>query len=139
MPPPFGLPDDFSAELAAEMESFMKELAGEGMPDAAGSTADMPDDEKAFRDAFQKMLVSDLEATGLDGVPAVSSAAGPSAPTGSGQGFQEAIRETIERLKNTETSSKVCTLSTIHYKADAMGRRLMQPIAPTHYKRYCPS
>lgn len=111
--------DEFAAEFARGMEAMMKELVSGGV-----GTEGKPDpQEKEMREAFEKMLVEDLE-TGPnafgDSFPefkptekaaGTSREAGPStASTSTGQAedpFQKSIREAMERLKNSENSSKV--------------------------------
>ncbi|KAG9017703.1 Peroxisome chaperone and import receptor [Tulasnella sp. 427] len=123
--PPPNVPElddeDFAAEFARGMEAMMKELVSGGVGTEGKPVADPQ--EKELREAFEKMLVEDLETgpnslggsfpeykAGEKAAPGASREAGPStAPRASGQAedpFQKSIREAMERLKNSENSSK---------------------------------
>lgn len=122
--PPPNMPelddDEFAAEFARGMEAMMKELVSGGVGTEGKPVTDPQ--EKEMREAFEKMLVEDLE-TGpnafgdsfpefkpAEKVAGTSREAGPStASTSTGQAedpFQKSIREAMERLKNSENSSK---------------------------------
>ncbi|KAG8898139.1 Peroxisome chaperone and import receptor [Tulasnella sp. 403] len=131
-PPPsaddVGLDDDFAAELAAGMESLMKELAAAGVE---GPPPD-PAKEKEMREAFEKMLIADLEGgpNPFEGLsdpfkgnpspapsapprPGTSNArANPTASSASGSSskvddaFQRTIKEAMDRLKTSEDTLK---------------------------------
>lgn len=117
---------DFAAELAAGMESLMKELAGS----TAGVTVD-PERERDMREAWEKLIISDLEGgpAGLlgkdlpefkgasSGAGATSAAAAgkagtstPGAGNAADEAFQKTIREAMDRLKTSDDSLKVRAL-----------------------------
>ena len=115
-----GLDDDFARELTKGMESLFRDIAqGAGLDaDAAlaqsGKSADGDADgdaegdarEKAFRAAWEAMLVEGMN--GTLGPEDVAGGAGPSggaaaaAGTGAGAGsFQDNIKKTMEKLKES--------------------------------------
>ncbi|KAG9050512.1 Peroxisome chaperone and import receptor [Tulasnella sp. UAMH 9824] len=113
--------DEFAAEFARGMEAMMKELVAGGMGTEGKPVTDPQD--KEMREAFEKMLMEDLEAgpslfgeslpefkPGEKSAGTSRDAAGPStasASTGQAEdAFQKSIREAMERLKNSENSSK---------------------------------
>lgn len=101
----------FAAELAAGMESLMKELSAAGLADPAA--AGSGNDEEA-RKAFERMIIQDLEGggdallneeyrefKGAGGVPPPGGSAKPE------DAFQKTIKEAVERLKNSDDTLKV--------------------------------
>ncbi|PWO00932.1 Pex19-domain-containing protein [Tilletiopsis washingtonensis] len=122
------LSGDFAKELAAGMEALMRELggasgAGTGAaaggappmgpvpPPAAGGDAEVNEEEMMRQ--FEAMM-KDMGLAGAGGMP--GGEAGPSAPAASGAAstsgaaappanFQDAIKATMERLKNSDSSA----------------------------------
>lgn len=121
--------DTFTEELAKGMAALMREIAAEsdvgggGLGDDDGKTGPQTDQEKAFREAWEKMLVEGMneslepealvggedakgkaKATGADvqtGEVAESTSAGRD------DAFQESIRKAMNKLKESETNLQV--------------------------------
>lgn len=101
---------EFAQELAKGMESLMRELGGESAS-SGGAGGDFEDDatKRALNAAWEAMLVEGLagkgddvevEELGPDGVK------GKGASSGAND-FQSKIKETMDRLKQTESNLKV--------------------------------
>lgn len=114
------------------MAALMREIAAEsdvgggGLGDADGKTGPQTDQEKTFREAWEKMLVEgmngslDVDALETPGdskgktkasAPVKDEAAG-STSTGKDDAFQESIRKAMNKLKESETNlqvSNVCS------------------------------
>jgi len=110
---------EFAKQFAAEMEAFMKGLANAGaVADASSSSnsaAPLPDHEE-LRKAWEKLLVEDLEADpassleGMSGLPGSSSGKAPvSDSTVVEDTFQRAVKQTMEKLKESDDTIKVQT------------------------------
>ena len=115
--------EEFARQFAAEMERFMKGLVDPGStPSAAGPVdPEAAMQAEALRKAWEQLLVEDLE--GED--ESMASAAPPVAASGSnpkasksgggskqgtsqvGDKFQKAVSQTMEKLKESDDSSKV--------------------------------
>jgi peroxin-19 len=127
--PAVTIPDDitdedaeFARQFAAEMETFMKGLANAGdnsqVTGASSSpnpAAALPDHEE-LRKAWEKLLVEDLEADptssleGISGLPGSSSGkAPPSDSTIAEDTFQRAVKQAMEKLKESDDTIKVQT------------------------------
>ncbi|PPR07535.1 hypothetical protein CVT26_013559 [Gymnopilus dilepis] len=116
--------DDFARELAREMENLVREIAGpaagaEGQGAGSdGSNQDKDKDEeeraRAFKAAWEAMLIEGMNANlglGEDGLPSDPSAqnnatGGSSSSSGAGTSFQDRIRQTREKLKESESKLK---------------------------------
>ena len=92
-----------------------------GLPQAtdasssSGSAATLADPEE-LRKAWEKLLVEDLEADpassleGILGVPGASSGKAPaSGPATTGDTFQHAVKQAMEKLKESDDTIKVQT------------------------------
>jgi peroxin-19 len=112
---------EFARQFAAEMEAFMKGLTSAGglsqatdASSSSNSTAALPDPEE-LRKAWEKMLVEDLEADpasslgGISGVPGPSSGKVPPGSTVIEDTFQRAVKQTMEKLKESDDTIKVQT------------------------------
>lgn len=116
--------DDFARELAREMENLVREIAGEPgsqEPGASGAVGDgAKDDEeeraRAFKAAWEAMLVEGMDGNlGEDGLPidpssqkAAGSSTSGSGAAGAGTSFQDKIKQTMDKLKESESKFQVC-------------------------------
>ena len=132
MPPPpqsdDALSDEFAKQLAAEMETMMRALSGEdpscSSKDTDASGSDTRARDVAFREAWDKMLIEDLEGggkgNGLDtflgrGDDPEKEAVENTESAGGGaeqaeveeDPFQKAIRQAMEKLQDSDDSLKV--------------------------------
>lgn len=105
------LTSDFAKELAKGMEDLMKEISGGASADDSTTEPGSEEDEaakKALKAAFEAMLIAEMN--GMD-VPEGQTLAddgvkpGPSTAPGKTEDFQKKIRETMDRLKQSESSS----------------------------------
>jgi hypothetical protein len=113
----------FERELMEGMEKLMAELAG-GSSSSSVPPVDSAED-KALREAWEKLMIGELEGdSGLDTAfeefkgfdaggkaqtSAGASGAGKKATAGasSGNDFQKKIKETMEKLRNSDDAAKV--------------------------------
>ncbi|KDQ10644.1 hypothetical protein BOTBODRAFT_35973 [Botryobasidium botryosum FD-172 SS1] len=116
------LDDDFAKELAAGMEALMKELGGG--TGAADDTLD-PEQQEAFKKAWEQMLASELDASGVGAEDMFGTPAGSAKPKSAekvgkpvekedvkGKGsqsqpqpaadFQDTIKEAMRKLKRSD-------------------------------------
>lgn len=140
---------EFTKNLAAGMETLMREIAG-GMPAAGGSkesTGTGPesserdkDAERAFKAAWEAMLVEGMDGMGADaalgteflgskGGPASASAKTGVSSIGEKSDFQNKIRQAMDKLKEGESNLQVMLCHTIssqssHYQADSTPRNI---------------
>jgi peroxin-19 len=111
---------EFARQFAAEMEAFMKGLAnasalsqGADASSSSNSAAALSDHEE-LRKTWEKLLVEDLEADpassleGISGLPGSSSGKAPvSDSTVAEDTFQRAVKQTMEKLKESDDTIKV--------------------------------
>ncbi|PPQ79460.1 hypothetical protein CVT25_002622 [Psilocybe cyanescens] len=111
------LSSDFAKELARGMESLMREITGEVAKvdeDAAGSDATEDERARAFKAAWEAMLVEGMDGNigdtaSLGGEPFVkqeSSSSSKATDAGAvppGGGFQDKIKQAMDKLKESET------------------------------------
>jgi len=107
---------EFAKQFAAEMEAFMKGLATATDASSSSDSAAALADPEDLRKAWEKLLVEDLEADptssleGILGVPGSSSGKAPaSGPATTGDTFQHAVKQTMEKLKESDDTIKVQT------------------------------
>ncbi|KAI5994802.1 Pex19 protein, partial [Pisolithus albus] len=97
----------FASEFAKGMESLIRELAGNG-----GLDFDARDDvgrDPAISAAWEAMLVEEMDKMpGMAPAPASTSTSSPSAPA-TGDEFQSRIRDTMDKLKSSESGCKPST------------------------------
>ncbi|KDQ51862.1 hypothetical protein JAAARDRAFT_40687 [Jaapia argillacea MUCL 33604] len=110
--------EDFARELAKGMESLMAEIAASGSGGAgsagAGGETEEEEKEKAFRAAWEAMLIEGMdEAIGAkkpEGADAKKGKGGEKVGSGSGtkpeeeDAFQKTIRQAMDKLKESESS-----------------------------------
>lgn len=104
--------EDFAKHFAAEMEAFMKSIS-----DPASATADSLDpkvahEAEALRKAWEQMLIDDLEGnegTSTD-VPSETTATKADGAPGSEAPFQTAVKQAMEKLKESDDSNKASLL-----------------------------
>ena len=119
------LADGFTEELAKGMAALMREIAAEsdvgggGLGDAEGKTGPQTDQEKAFREAWEKMLIEGMneslepgfgEETEKDnskGKDKGKEAGKAESGEGKEDAFQESIRKAMNKLKESETNLQV--------------------------------
>jgi peroxin-19 len=89
---------DFAQELAKEMENLMHELSTEAEGCSTKTDDGEPLDPSAenARALWEKMLVE-----GMDGNP------GTSQSSGNGDGFQDRIKQAVNKLKESESNLQV--------------------------------
>jgi len=111
---------EFARQFAADMEAFMNGLASAGplsqTTDASGSSTSATafPDPGELRKVWEKLLVEDLEADpassleGISGVPGPSSGTAPTSDsTATEDTFQRAVKQTMEKLKESDDTIKV--------------------------------
>ncbi|KAI0644010.1 Pex19 protein family-domain-containing protein [Trametes meyenii] len=108
-----GLDDDFARELTKGMESLFRDIAQgaglDGAPADGAGDADDEERERAFRAAWEAMLVEGMNGTmsaedmlGAGSKGAVEEGSVPAA--GTAESFQESIRKAMDKMK--ESSQK---------------------------------
>jgi len=108
--------EEFAKQFAAEMEAMMRTLSGE---DAQSSSSPETEAAKKFHEAWEKMVIEDLEADGRgnDLLPVKPVPSGddskqkeklPSDASGNGKEdpFQRAIRQAIDKLHDSDETLK---------------------------------
>jgi peroxin-19 len=116
--------EDFAKQFAAEMEAFMKGLVDPGSkPSAEPVDPEAAKQAEALRKAWEQLLVEDLEGEEEDALmatPAVASGSKPKPkstesskePTSKVEDeFQNAVKQAMEKLKESDDSSKVRNFS----------------------------
>ncbi|KAF8960796.1 Pex19 protein, partial [Flammula alnicola] len=116
------LSSEFAKELAQGMESLMREIAGEAagsaQGDASGGEVTEEERARAFKAAWEAMLVEGMDGNlGDGGLEALGetltkdpSAKGKEADAGAGAGtggFQDKIKQAMDKLKESESKIKV--------------------------------
>ncbi|KAF8964821.1 Pex19 protein family-domain-containing protein [Flammula alnicola] len=111
------LSSEFTKELARGMESLMREIADEAAGSAQGDAAEgeVTEDERAraFKAAWEAMLVEGMDGNlGDGGLEALGetepSAKAKEADAGAGTGgFQDKIKQAMDKLKESESKIKV--------------------------------
>ena len=103
-----GFSDAFAAEFAKGMESLLKEL-GDGtlkLDETSELTAEEKEQERVFKDAWNKIM-GDVEPS----TPASTSPAPPNASQSSQKvsegSFQDRIKQTMDKMKEGQSSLKV--------------------------------
>lgn len=126
------LDGDFAKELAQGMEALMKELGGAGLgaqgPSASVAPGQLPpgasgpslppgtdaQDGQYNEEEMMRQFEAMMQEMGLGGAPDASGSFAPSGPGASAPptsappppaNFQDAIRQTMDRLKNSDTSA----------------------------------
>ncbi len=113
---------EFARQFAAEMEAFMQGLTNGGaLSQATGessssnSAAALPDHDE-LQKAWKKLLVEDLEADpassleGISGLPGSSNIKAPASDsTAAEDTFQRAVKQAMEKLKESDDTIKVQT------------------------------
>jgi peroxin-19 len=122
---PEGIADEdaeFARQFAAEMEAFMKGLASAetlskatNASSSSNSAATLPDPEE-LRKAWEKLLVEDLEADPASTLEVISDVPGSSSgkpltsdPTAIEDTFQTAVKQAMEKLRESDDTIKVQT------------------------------
>jgi len=107
------LAEDFVTELTKGMESLMREIGGDaGLPGfAAGEKTE--EQEREFRAAWEAMLIQGMGQGGISELD-ISSGSTKDNEMGKGEGnvagkegFQQSIRQTMDKLKESESMLKV--------------------------------
>lgn len=90
------------------MESLLKELGGGAFKPEESSelTAEEKDEERMFKDAWNKIL-SDTEPSTSTSTPSAPATAAPSSQKGSTGSFQDRIKQTMDKMKEGQSSLKV--------------------------------
>jgi hypothetical protein len=104
--------EDFAKHFATEMEEFMK-----SMSDPASAATDPLDpkvarEAEALRKVWEQMLIDDLEGnegTSTD-VPSETTATKADGAPGSEAPFQTAVKQAMEKLKESDDSNKASLL-----------------------------
>jgi peroxin-19 len=114
--------EDFAKQFAAEMEAFMKGLVDPGSkPSAEPVDPEAEKQAEALRKAWEQLLVEDLEGEEEEdtymATPAVASGSKPKAAKSTESSkestskvedeFQKAVKQAMEKLKESDDSSKV--------------------------------
>ncbi|KAH9476275.1 Peroxisome biogenesis protein 19-1 [Psilocybe cubensis] len=98
------LSSEFAKELALGMESLMREITGEVSKsdvDADGSETTEDERARAFKAAWEAMLIEGMDANIAGAGDA--SAKKESSSTSTAGGFQDKIKQAMEKLKESET------------------------------------
>ena len=97
--------EDFARELAKGMENLMRELTAEAegstgstSTDNGGSSDPSAESARALKAVWEQMLVE-----GMDGNPGL----GRNETNTSGSGFQDKIKQAVNKLKESESSLQV--------------------------------
>jgi peroxin-19 len=107
------LAEDFVTELTKGMESLMREIGGDaGLPGSAvGEKTE--EQEREFRAAWEAMLIQGM---GTGGISGLDTTLGSTSDNEMGkdegnvagkEGFQQSIRQTMDKLKESESMLKV--------------------------------
>ena len=113
--------EDFAKQFAAEMEAFMKGLVDPGStPSAEPVDPEAAKQAEALRKAWEQLLVEDLEGEEEDEHMATTGVASGSKPKAAKSTesskestskvedeFQKAVKQAMEKLKESDDSSKV--------------------------------
>ncbi|KAF9481747.1 Pex19-domain-containing protein [Pholiota conissans] len=99
---------EFTKELAKGMENLMREIAGEaGVPDAGSEEVTEEERARAFKAAWEAMLVEGMDGNlgegGLDGLAQPSGAAKSKEGTTGTGGFQDKIKQAMDKMKESES------------------------------------
>lgn len=95
--------DVFTAEFAKGMESLLKELAHSTSPP---EKAFAEEEQMMFKEAWDKIM-DPSTSTSTSATPANAAKSSQEGPDGS---FQERVRQTMDKIKEGESSLKVCNL-----------------------------
>ncbi|CAL1710393.1 unnamed protein product [Somion occarium] len=138
------LADNFTEELAKGMAALMREIAAEsdvgggGVGDADGKSGPQTDQEKAFREAWEKMLIDGMNGeVDFDGLEKTTEAKGKLKETGKANGkaegsaangntetkedaFQSSIRKAMDKLKESETNLQAESASDVSDPLEAL-------------------
>jgi peroxin-19 len=114
---------DFARELAKGMENLMRELSAESstgstFADNDGSSDPSAESARALKSVWEQMLVE-----GMDGNLEVGE---NETSTGGGGGFQDRIKQAVNKLKESESSLQVnlfYQFPSFTYKNTSLGRR----------------
>jgi hypothetical protein len=93
--------DDFAAEFAKGMESLLKELGDGASPHEKAFTEE---EEKMFKDAWDNIM-DPSASTSTSTTPANTTQSSQKGPDGS---FQERVKQTMDKMKEGQSSLKVC-------------------------------
>jgi len=127
---------EFAKQLAVEMEAMMRALGNGNIPDASTSSTSNPnpafatetEETKALRETWERMIIQDLEgdgkgnaltpdpsdmskgkekkSTSSSSAPSSSSAAKPAPATAPDDAFQNAIRQAMEKIQDSDDALK---------------------------------
>lgn len=109
--------EDFAKQFAAEMEAFMQELVN---PDGKSEPLDpkVADQAEALRKTWEQLLVDDLEgndekddestSSELSGSKPKAEAASRPSTSQAEDEFQKAVRQAMEKIKESDDSNKAC-------------------------------
>ena len=91
------------------MESLLKELGdGTFKPEETGEpTVEEKEQERMFKDAWNKIL-SDVEPSASTSTSSAPTSATPSSQKGPAGSFQDRIKQTMDKMKEGQSSLKVC-------------------------------
>ena len=129
--------DAFAAEFAKGMESLLKELGDGGFePEATGDlTAEEKEQEKIFKEAWNKIM-GDVEpsTSASTSTPPVNTAqSSQKDPEGS---FQDRIKQTMDKMKEGQSSLKVRDPTTQIRQLPHSGSLAMGAATPT-WRPFC--
>ncbi|KAL0581257.1 Peroxisome chaperone and import receptor [Marasmius crinis-equi] len=104
------LSDEFTKELAKNMEDLMKELVSENKKEGGGEEDKDAETQKMFKAAWEAMLIEGMNGMvpgGQDGVGDESAATGTEEKAKStGGDFQSRIKQTMDKLKESDSNMK---------------------------------
>ncbi|KAJ3979413.1 Pex19 protein [Lentinula detonsa] len=114
------LSDAFTTELVKNMQDLMRELADEkstemGSGEEANEAGTEGEAERLMKAAWEAMLIEGINGmteTGTETAPSTSAAASISTSSATGSDFQNKIKQTMEKLKESEDNIQNLSSST---------------------------
>jgi peroxin-19 len=128
------LSDEFARELAKNMEELMKELVTEGESSAKSGGPETEEDkekeaQRIMKAAWEAMLVEGMNGITDEGGSEDNSASRSEGPSNSGD-FQSKIKQTMDKLKESESNLKVCLNAISSTVLFSTQLRLSHPLGP---------
>jgi peroxin-19 len=133
------LADDFASELAKGMESLMREIGGgAGLHNPGeGNTEEQKEQEREFRAIWESLLIQGREGSGPSSDLPGGTGKEKAKDTSEGEGaFQQSIRQTMDKLKQSESTLQVChSFTTDRFPSDSLRVSLGRLVVTEHCKR----